>query len=191
MNIISVLLTAPPFELAPLVLAPPGGTVAACCVYGSKRRASFGTGRGGPGGVFYGVVDESSSFSILARLVSLDGSGPEVEQGEGSILLREDFESIQCKVFILGENRDNQVGTEVLPDPIPVIAANIFETLQTSGWPLDLSGWNFRFDVSPLYDAMAGTGGLGDWYLLTFKFTLLTGGVFYLKVKVKTIFSEF
>lgn len=140
-------------------------------------------------GTWYGEVNEDGSFSILARITALDAAGQEVVPREGPCLTQADVASIACRVFDLGRNKDNPAGSEVLPAPTLTPAANIFDTLRTSGWPLDrdIWGYNFRHDVSPIYDGSPGTASLGEWYLLEYKITLTNGGIVWLRVKVKTV----
>lgn len=132
---------------------------------------------------WYGDVNEDGSYSVLARVTSLDGSGTEVRPEEGPCLTQADVSTITCKVFALGTNKNNPSGTEITPAPTLTPAANIFDTLRTTGWPTpsDPDGYNFRHDLSPTY---APNGG--EWYLLEYKFTLTGGGVIWLKVKVRS-----
>ncbi len=128
---------------------------------------------------FAGKVSEDGTFSVLARITSLDGTGLEVVAGEGNVLTQADIASITCKVFDLGTNRNNTSGTEVTPAPSLAVATNVFDTLRTTGWGQDSYGYNFRHDVSASYVPDGG-----EWVLLEYKITLTAGGVAWLKVKV-------
>lgn len=131
-------------------------------------------------GTYYGKVNEDGSFYVLARVCSLDGSGEEVVPGEGAVLQQADVSAITCKVYDLGTNRNATSGTEVTPAPTVTVSTSVFDALRTVGWDKDTWGYNFRHDLSASY---APTGG--DWYLLEYKFTLVSGGVAWLKVKVQ------
>lgn len=133
---------------------------------------------------WYGYVNEDGSFSILSRVTALQGTGEEVNPGEGPVLLQADVSTITCKVFSLGTNKNNENGTEITPAPTLTVSGSIYDTLQLSGWTMlggDDSGYNFRHDVSPTY---VPTGG--EWYLLEYKITLTGGGIIWLRPKVKT-----
>lgn len=134
----------------------------------------------GPAGVWEGRVNEDGSYSVLARVTGLDATGAELAPGEGNLVKQADLSSISCKVFDLGTSRTNQSGSEVLPAPTPTPAANVFDTPRTVGWGADDLGYNFRHDLGPAY---APDGD--HWYLIEYKFTLTTGGVGWLKVRVK------
>lgn len=131
-----------------------------------------------------GAVNEDGSFSILARVVSLDGAGIQVNADEGNCLLPADVSSITCKVFSLGDNKDATTGTEITPDPTLTPNGNLFSTLRTAGWPVltDPAGYNFRHDVAASY-----VPNPNEWYQVEYQFTLAVGGTAWGRVKVKTI----
>lgn len=133
--------------------------------------------------VWFGKVNEDGSFSVLARVTALEGTGTEVQAEEGPSLKQVDVSAITCKVYDLGTNRDAQTGTPVAPDPVLTPAANLFDTLRTSGWPTkrDKAGYNFRHDVAATYCTSPE-----NWYLLEYKFTVTGGGVIWLEVRVET-----
>lgn len=133
---------------------------------------------------YYGLVNEDGSFSVLARLTSLDGSGDQVQPREGNCLTQDDVLSITCKIFDLGTDKDNEAGTPLSPDPTVTVSDSIFDTLRTVGWPTDrdYAGYNFRHDIEPTY---VPTGG--NWYLLEYKISLSGGGTSWLRVKVKAL----
>lgn len=133
--------------------------------------------------VWYGEANEGGTAHALARLVSLDGSGSEVKPGEGACLLQTDVSSITCAVYDLGTNPDEEAGTEVTPAPTVTVAANLFDTLRTVGWPTqdDPHGYNFRHDVGPEYLADPN-----EWRLFEYRITLDSGGVVWFLAKVKT-----
>ena len=132
---------------------------------------------------WFGAVNEDGSFSILARVCALSGSGSEMAVGEGKVIQQADVSAITAPVYLLGTNKNNTSGTVVTPALAPTAAANIFDTLRTVGWPTvdDKHGYNFRLDLGPTYTA---TGG--QWYLVEIKITLTDGTVIQLPVKVKT-----
>ena len=133
------------------------------------------------GETWYGKVNEDGSFSILSRVTSLDGTGTQVKAREGNCLKQADVDNIMCKVVALGTNKYATSGTEITPAPTLTPAANLYDTLQTNGWPTedDWAGYNFRHDISPTFVPD------GDqWYLFEYKFTLDTGGIEWLKVRV-------
>lgn len=132
------------------------------------------------GATFYSKVNEDGTFSVLARLCSLDGSGDEMAPGEGAVIQQADLASVTCKVYDLGTNRNATSGTEITPAPTVVISTSVFDTLRTLGWNKDTYGYNFRHDLTPAYSP---TGG--NWYLIEYRMTLAGGGVAWLKVKVQ------
>lgn len=133
---------------------------------------------------FYGRINEGGGYSVLARVVSLDGSGTSVSSSEGYCLKRSDVSTITCRVFDLGDDRDEPAGTEITPAPTLAPSTNLYDALVTNGWPVteDPYGYNFRHDVGPAYAPAGGT-----WVLLEYKFTLTTGGVVWFREKVKTV----
>lgn len=133
---------------------------------------------------WYGRVNEDGSFSLLARVCALEGSGEEVVPGEGPVIQQGDLTDITCKIFSLGTNRDNLTGTEITPAPGVVIANNIYDVLQTAGWPVvqDSFGYNFRMDIAPTY-----VPNPEEWYLIEAEFILAGGGVVWFRTKVKTV----
>lgn len=135
-----------------------------------------------------GSISEDSSFSILARVTSLDGTGEQVKYKEGKCLTQADLTSITCKVFALGEDRDSVSGT-LVASPTVVIANSIYDELQTNGWDVskDYAGYNFRYDFPETILTSPGTSSLGNWYQIEFTFTLTNGSKIYLKCKIKTI----
>lgn len=136
-----------------------------------------------PAQTWYGSVNEDGSYSILARVCALEGSGSELAVGEGNAVQQADISTITAKVFSLGTNKNSTSGTEVTPAPTLTAAANIFNTLRTVGWPTveDQHGYNFRLDIGPTHTANGN-----EWYLTEIKFTLTSGTVIWLPVKVKT-----
>ena len=133
---------------------------------------------------WYAKVDEGGTFSILARVTALQGTGVQVLPEEGSCLKQVDLASIVCKVFDLGSNPDATAGILITPSPTVSAAANVFDSLQINGWLTreDSSGYNFRHDVSATYVQLPD-----EWYLIEYKFTLTGGSIVWLKVKVKTV----
>jgi hypothetical protein len=131
---------------------------------------------------WYGDVNEDGSFNILARVTAIEGSGTAVKPEEGNPLQQADVSTITCKVFTIA-SRDATTGTEVTPAPTLTPAANLYDALQTLGWPTgrDPHGYNFRLDLGPAYSASPA-----QWVLVEVKFTLSGGGVVWLKVRVKT-----
>lgn len=135
---------------------------------------------------WFGRVNEDGSYSILARIGVLEGTGTMLSLDDEGALLRTHqlatSSPITCKVFALGTNKNNSAGVEITPAPT-LSAANVFNSLRTLGWPTyeDPFGYNFRHDLGPLF-APAGN----EWYLLEYKFTLRDGGVIWLPVKVKS-----
>lgn len=128
-------------------------------------------------------VHEDGSFSVLARVTSLDATGDEQALGEGGCVQQADVSSIACKVYSLGTDPDNLAGTEVTPAPTVAVASSVLDTLRTAGWTKDTYGYNFRHDVAPAY-----VPNPNEYYLVEYKFTLVTGGaVAFLKVLVKTL----
>lgn len=134
-------------------------------------------------GTWYATVNEDGSFSILSRVCSLAGTGETVAAREGPTLVQADVSSITAKIFALGTSKDNQSGTEITPAPTLTMTDNLYDELQTSGWPIeeDAAGYNFRFDVSPIYVPNGG-----EWYKVEVKVTLIGGGVAWLEGYVKT-----
>lgn len=120
-------------------------------------------------GTFVFVTNEDGSYSILGRVCALQGTGTAVNPREGNPLKQADVGSITAKVFNLGTDQFNESGTEITPAPTLTAAANVYDTLQTSGWPTDddPDGYNFRHDLSPTY---CPTGA--NWYLIEYKITL-------------------
>ena len=135
--------------------------------------------------VWFGNVTEDSSFSILARVCALQGTGEQVFPREGNCLKQADVSSITCKVFALGTSKTNPAGTPVSPDPTLTPAANILDALETNGWDTesDPAGYNFRYDINGTSYVPAP----GEFYRFEVKFTLTGGGVFPLIVVVKTL----
>lgn len=132
---------------------------------------------------WYGKVNEDGAYSILSRLTSLNGSGTAVHRREGNLIQQVDVASITCKVYNLGVDRNAESGTEVGSAPTVVVSTSIYDTLQTLGWPTedDYAGYNFRHDLSAAYAPEANV-----WYLVEYKVTLTSGGVLWLKVRVKS-----
>lgn len=133
--------------------------------------------------LWYGNVQEDGTFSVLARVTSLSGTGTTIRPVEGPCVKKADITSITCKIYSLGTNRNNPAGVALSPDPTVTINDSIFDSLQTSGWPTaeDPAGYNFRFDVASTYVPNGN-----EWYLIEFKITLTSGAILWLKVKVKT-----
>lgn len=129
---------------------------------------------------FYGSVPEDGTFSILARITSLDGTGEELAPGEGALLKQADVSAITCKVYDLGASRAAEAGTAITPDPTVTVSNVIFDTVRTVGWSEDPYGYNFRHDLAVDY-----VPNSDRWYLFEYKFTLLAGGTAWLRVKVK------
>lgn len=127
-----------------------------------------------------GIVNEDGTFSCLARVCSLDGSGEEYGDGEGNVLLAADVSTITAKVFDLGTDEAEDAGTAVSPDPTVTVASVIFDTLRTVGWGEDRVGYNFRHDLGPTYSA---TGG--EFRRVEYTFTLAAGGVVFVNYLVE------
>jgi hypothetical protein len=79
------------------------------------------------------MVNQDGTYSILARICDLTGSGQIVEPLEGPCIKQADVSVISCEILDLGSNRDNPSGSQVTPNPTMTAAANIFDTLQTNG----------------------------------------------------------
>lgn len=131
--------------------------------------------------VIRGLVNEDGTFSCLARVCSLDGSGEEQSPGEGPVLLPADVASVTCKVFDLGADEGTSGGDEVLPAPAVSVAASVLGTLRTAGWRGDRVGYNFRHDLGPAYCADPG-----EFRAVEYKFTTVSGGVFFVKFMPET-----
>lgn len=133
---------------------------------------------------FEWLVNEDGSFSILARVCSLDGTGELVRDEEGYCLKRADVSAVSAKVFDLGADEDNPAGVEVTPAPSVSAAANFSDALQTVGWPTgrDWAGYNFRVDLGPTFTAKPD-----NWYTFELKVTTVGGAVGWLRGKHKTV----
>lgn len=134
-----------------------------------------------PAQTWYGKVNEDGSYTLLARVASLSGTGTQVRPREGYCLAQMDIDSIGCTVFNLGTNKNNPSGTTVTPAPTVTAEDNIYDVLQTDGWEQDTDGYNFRLDLGPQYAPEAN-----NWYLIEVKFTQTDGTVAWLVVKVQT-----
>lgn len=132
--------------------------------------------------IYIARVREGYPFSVLSRICSLTATGEEIEQGEGKCVKQADVSSITCKVYSLGTNKDNESGTEITPAPSLNAATNIYDTLQTLGWPNDNHGYNFRHDVAASYVPNAN-----EWYLLEYEVTQTDGTVIPIAVKPFTV----
>jgi len=131
--------------------------------------------------IWYGSANEDSSYSVLARLTALDATGTLVSADEGYCLKKVDVSTITAKVYSLGNNSNASTGTVVTPDPTVVVNTSIFDTLQTVGWT-GSSGYNFRHDLSPTYSPEPNI-----FYAIEYKITLATGGIMWLKIRVRTL----
>lgn len=133
---------------------------------------------------WFGKVNEDGSFSILARLVDLNGTGDQVSDEEGPCIKQADVDNISAKVYNLGANKDATTGTEITPAPTISITDNILDTLRTVGWPtqMDYAGYNFRHDLGPTFAPNAN-----EWYLIEYRIALLNGGILWLRAKVKSV----
>lgn len=133
--------------------------------------------------VIWGEADEDCSFSILARLCALSGSGSEYGAGEGNVLQQADVSTITCKVFDLSTDKDATTGVEVTPAPTVTVSTSVFDTLRTVGWPTDddQHGYNFRHDLGVAYAADGG----GEWRLVEYVVTLTDGTVAAIEARVK------
>ena len=130
--------------------------------------------------VHYGECSEDGPFSFLARVCSLSGTGSEVVQGEGPVILAADVSTVTCKVYDLGTERDADTGTEITPAPT-LTSANVF-ALRTAGWvEQPPNGYNFRHDVAAAYLADPG-----EWRLFEYEITLTDGALICLELRVKT-----
>ncbi len=127
-----------------------------------------------------GVVNEDGTWSVLARVCGLDGSGSEYRNGEGNVLQAADVATITCKVYDLGTDETTDPGTAVSPDPTVTVATSVLDTLRTAGWNEDRIGYNFRHDLGPTYSA---TGG--EYRRAEYVITLTGGGVVPLNALVK------
>lgn len=128
---------------------------------------------------FVGVVHEDGSFSVLARVASLDGSGEEYRPGEGNVLQIADVTAVALHIYALGTDPENDAGTEVTPTPSVDPADVLLDELQLTGWKQDLIGYNFRHDVPATYAPNAR-----QYYLLEYKLTLVDDGIAWIKVRV-------
>lgn len=131
-----------------------------------------------------GKVNEDGTFSIMARVTALEGTGTLVYDREGPCLTQADISAITVKVINLGSNKDATSGTEITPVLTITVSDNIYDTLQTVGWPTekDYAGYNFRHDIGPTY---APNGS--EWYLIEYRIALNGGGVVWVRVKVKSV----
>jgi hypothetical protein len=127
-----------------------------------------------------GYVNEDGTYSILARVCSLSGSGDEVEPGEGNVVTQADVTSITAKVYSLGASKTSD-GTEITPAPTVTVGTSIFDTLRTTGWKEDTHGYNFRHDLGVSY-----VPAPREWYVIEYRFTFVGGGIAWLPVYVKT-----
>ena len=134
-----------------------------------------------------GVVNEDGTWSVLARVCSLDGSGDEHRVGEGNAIEAADVSTITCKVYDLGTDETTDPGVEVTPAPTVTVATSVLDALRTTGWPVDRIGYNFRHDLGPTYSA---TGG--EWRRAEYVITLTGGGVIVLNalVQVKGVMAS-
>ena len=132
----------------------------------------------------FGKVWEDGSYSVLARVAALEGTGLEYVAGEGNVLKQVDITSVTGKVFNLGTDKNNLAGTEVTPAPTLTVSGNFYDVLRTVGWPTpgDPHGYNFRMDLGVIYTADPDT-----WYLFEARITLTGGGVIWVVTKVKTV----
>lgn len=129
-----------------------------------------------------GTVNEDGTFTVLARVCSLDGTGDEYADGEGNVLKAADVSSVTCKVFDLGTDETTAAGTEVTPAVTVATPADVlFDPLRTVGWAEDRVGYNFRHDLGPGYAADPG-----EYRRVEYKFTLTGGGVFFVNALVLT-----
>lgn len=135
-------------------------------------------------GTWYGEANQNGAYSLLARATSLDGTGQQCNVWEGNCLTQADVNAIVAHVYDLGTDKTAPSGTPVLPNPTVSVAANIFNTLQTIGWPVqvDYFGWNFRLDLQGLYAANAN-----HWYLIEVELTLTNGQIVWLRFIVKAV----
>jgi hypothetical protein len=118
------------------------------------------------------MVNQDGTYSILARICDL------------TCIKQADVSVISCEILDLGSNRDNPSGSQVTPNPTMTAAANIFDTLQTNGWPTreDPNGYNFRHDIGVPYTLIAG-----NWYLYECRIVLVSGSTSWIKGKVQTL----
>lgn len=130
---------------------------------------------------WYGRVYEDGSFKVLARLVSIDGSGEEVQPGEGNCIQQSDITSITCHIYDLGSNRNNQSGSEITPAPTVTVVDTILDILAVVGWSADYYGYNFMHNISKTY-----LPNPSNYYLIEYEFTLAAGGNMWLRVIVNT-----
>lgn len=139
-------------------------------------------GKGNKAFVVWGEVHEDGSFSVLARVCSLTGSGEEYLPGEGNVLEQADVSTITAKVFDIGADEEATTGTEVTAAPTVTVSTSIFDTLRTVGWPTDDDphGYNFRHDLGPTYSAEGG-----EWRLVEYKFTQTDGTIAWLEARVR------
>lgn len=128
---------------------------------------------------FRGTVQEDATFSALARLCSLDGTGDTVADREGPCLTQADVASIACKVYDLGTDETSTTGTEVSPAPGSEVSDCIYDALQLAGWGEDSAGYNFRHDVGPAY-----TADPGEYRLVEYTFALTSGATLIIKYLV-------
>ncbi len=136
---------------------------------------------------WYGKVNEAGDYTVLARITALDGTGTQVLPEEGYCLTQADIDTISCKVFDLGTNKNDPTGVEVTPAPSITAVDNILDTLATNGWPVseDQAGYNFKHTLGPEYAPEAE-----HWYLIEYKITLTTTTIIWGRVKVKTVLIQ-
>lgn len=130
-------------------------------------------------------IREDGHCSMLARVTAIEGSGTQVTGDLGKPVLQADVSTITCKVFDLGTDPNATSGTEVGSAPSVVVASTIFDTLQTTGWDvnLDSSGYNFRHAIA---GATYFTDG-GDYFAIEYKFTLTSATVFWVVYRVQAV----
>ena len=83
-------------------------------------------------GIAYGVVQEDSTFSLMARF-----------EVDGAVGVQANITGVTIKAWDIQD-----FDTAVL-DATPTVASVVYDTLQTDGrWDVDGAGYNFRYDVA-------------------------------------------
>jgi hypothetical protein len=103
-----------------------------------------------------GIVPEASAFSILSRVLGMDGN----------VLTQSGVTAIEYQIFPLDSTTAHVTATPL------TVADVIFDTLQTDpAWTKDATGYNFRHDIAET----VLTDPASD-YSVEYKFTLASAG---------------
>ena len=92
--------------------------------------------------VIHGTFMEDGSAVLMARLVGIDTSGSTIT-GEGRLATQMDIAEARLFVYALG-----LTPTQTLTSNL-AISTVVFDSLQTLGWPVDSTGYNFRTIIAP------------------------------------------